>query len=91
MKRNGLLKNMTELAAALGRPFVFVKRMRWAGFPMPGGVSTVAWALDWLRKHPEFRQKDFLRPPPKAPHQAPHLNGAHPVEQVADRSHEQCH
>ena len=65
MKRNGPLKNMTELAAALGRPTTFIKRMKYAGFAMPGGVSTEAWALKWLRDHPNFRQKDYLRPPIK--------------------------
>ena len=34
--RDKLLKNMTELARALGRPCVFVKRMKWAGFPHAG-------------------------------------------------------
>ena len=58
----GLLKNMKELAAALGVPVVFVKRMKWAGFKMPGGRSTVAWALKWLEEHPEFRQSDWTRP-----------------------------
>lgn len=90
MKADGgdkLLKNMTELAAALGRPFEFVKRMKWAGFPMPGGVATVAWALDWLRKHPEFRQKDYLRPPIKRP-QATRLNDEHPAAKGVDRLHE---
>ena len=68
MKRPpGLLKNMTQLANALGRSPTFIKRMKYAGFPMPGGVSTEGWALKWLRDHPEFRQKDYLRPPPKPP------------------------
>lgn len=42
MKQRGgdkLLKNMTELAEALQRPFEFVKRIKWAGFPMPGGLG----------------------------------------------------
>ncbi len=63
MRRNGLLKNMTQLAAALGTSTTFIKRMKYAGFEMPGGVSTEAWALKWLREHPQFRQKDYLRPP----------------------------
>lgn len=58
-----VLKRVGKLAAALGVSPVFVKRMKWAGFEMPGGVSTVAWALQWLRQHPEFRQKDYLRKP----------------------------
>jgi hypothetical protein len=32
-----LLKNVGKLARALGVSPVFVKRMEWAGFPMPGG------------------------------------------------------
>lgn len=68
MKRPpGLLKNMTELAYALGVSTTFIKRMKYAGFSMSGGVSTEAWALKWLRDHPEFRQKDYLRPPAKPP------------------------
>ena len=63
MKPPGLLKNMTQLAAALGVSTTFIKRMKYAGFEMPGGVSTEAWALRWLKKHPHFRQKDYLRPP----------------------------
>jgi hypothetical protein len=64
-----LLKNVGRLASALGVSPVFVKRMKWAGFPMPGGVSTVAWALEWLREHPEFRQADWTRPRRGAQHQ----------------------
>ena len=41
-----LLKNIGQLARALGVSPVFIKRMKWAGFPMPGGVSTVEWALE---------------------------------------------
>jgi hypothetical protein len=88
MKRNGLLKNMTELAAALGITTTFIKRMKYAGFEMPGGVSTEAWALRWLKEHPGFRQKDFLRPPRR---QEPHPNGEHRAEKDADKLREQCH
>ena len=58
----GLLKNLTNLAEALGVSPVFVKRMKWAGFPMPGGRSTVPWALAWLKAHPDFKQSDWTRP-----------------------------
>jgi hypothetical protein len=58
----GLLKNLTNLAEALGVSPVFIKRMKWAGFPMPGGRSTVAWALAWLKAHPDFRQCDWTKP-----------------------------
>jgi hypothetical protein len=84
MKRSGLLKNMTELAAALGVSTTFIKRMKYAGFEMPGGVSTEAWALRWLKDHPAFRQKDYLRPPAKSPPE-PHLNGERRAAITADR------
>jgi hypothetical protein len=82
-----LLKNATELAAALGRPGVFVKRMKWAGFAMPGGVATVAWALRWLKEHPEFRQKDYVHPPVRQL-QAPRLNDEHRAARDAGKLHE---
>ncbi len=66
---DGILKNIKGLAETLGVSPVFIKRMKWAGFEMPGGVSTVDWALDWLRKHPEFKQKDWTRPRRGAEHQ----------------------
>lgn len=88
MKRPpGLLKNMTQLANALGRSPTFIKRMKYAGFPMSGGVSTAGWALKWLKDHPEFRQKDYLRPPVKQP-QGPRLDGEHRAEIGADKLHE---
>jgi hypothetical protein len=58
-----ILKRVGKLAEALGVSPVFIKRMKWAGFEMPGGVATVAWALQWLKQHPEFRQRDYLRKP----------------------------
>jgi hypothetical protein len=39
MNGDGILKNGRKLAEALGVSPVFVKRMKWAGFLMPGGVS----------------------------------------------------
>ena len=68
-RKNPLLKNVTELAAALGVSAVFVKRMKWAGFAMPGGRALVEWALEWLRQHPDFRQGDWT---------GPHRGGGHP-------------
>lgn len=51
----GLLKNMIQLAAALGVSPVFVKRMKYAGFRMAyGGRSTLADAMKWLRDNPDF-------------------------------------
>lgn len=67
MKRPGVLKNMKELAAALGVTPTFIKRMKYAGFEMPGAVATEGWALKWLREHPAFRQKDYTRPCAKSP------------------------
>ena len=86
-RRAGLLKNMTALADALGTSTTFIKRMKYAGFPMPGGVSTETWALKWLKEHPEFRQKDYLRPPTKQ-RQGPRPNGEHQVETDAGKLHE---
>ena len=83
-KRNGPLKNMTALAEALGISTTFIKRMKYAGFPMPGGVATEAWALKWLKEHPEFRQKDYLCPPTKQP-QVPRLSAEHPAASDADK------
>lgn len=87
-RRVGLLKNMTALADALGTSTTFIKRMKYAGFPMPGGVSTESWALKWLKEHPGFRQKDYLRPPVRP---APLLSGEHPVGKDADKFDAQCH
>ena len=66
---NGPLKNVGMLAAALGVTPVFVKRMKWAGFQMPGGVATVQWALAWLKANPEFRQRDWTKPRRDGGHQ----------------------
>jgi hypothetical protein len=60
--RKSVLLNITQLAAELGVSTCFVKRMKWAGFPMPGGRSTVAWALEWLKANPSFRQADWTKP-----------------------------
>jgi hypothetical protein len=57
-----LLKRVGELAAALGVSACFIKRMKWAGFQMPGGVATVEWALKWLQAHPDFKQSDWTKP-----------------------------
>jgi hypothetical protein len=67
---DGLLKNLTNLAEALGVSPVFIKRMKWAGFPMPGGRSTIVWALAWLKAHPDFKQSDWTRPRRGAEHPA---------------------
>jgi hypothetical protein len=69
MNGDGILKNARKLAEALGVSPVFIKRMKWAGFEMPGGVSTVEWALEWLKANPWFRQKDWTGPRPDGGHQ----------------------
>ena len=48
------LYSATNLAKALGVNRSFVGAMKRDGFPMPGGRSTIAWAHEWLRKHPNF-------------------------------------
>ena len=65
-----MLLNVGGLADKLGVSRVFIKRMKWAGFPMPGGRSTVAWALAWLKAHPDFKQSDWTRPPRDAVHRS---------------------
>ena len=75
-RSDGLLKNVTNLAEALGVSPVFVKRMKWAGFPMPGGRSTRAWALAWLKAHPDFKQSEWTRP---------RRDAGHPAESAADK------
>lgn len=49
-----------ELAEALRRAPSYVYRMRALGFPMPGGVATIAEARSWLtvNPHPRRRQSD---------------------------------
>ena len=73
---DGLLYNMKKLAEKLGVSPVLIKRMKYAGFSMPGGFSTVSWALKWLRRNPGFRQKDWTRP---------HQDRAHLSEKAADK------
>jgi hypothetical protein len=69
LKQSRLL-NVGGLADALGVSPVFIKRMKWAGFAMPGGRSTVPWALAWLKAHPDFRHADWTRPHRDAGHLA---------------------
>lgn len=72
----GLLLNVSQLAKALGVPTCFIKRMKWAGFQMPGGRSTVKWALDWLRRNPDFKQAEWTKP---------RLDGERPPAQAAGK------
>jgi hypothetical protein len=61
VRSTGILKNVGQLAKALGVSPCFIKRMKYAGFPMPGGRSTVEWALEWLRANPGFKQSEWTK------------------------------
>jgi len=74
--KGSILLNVGGLADELGVSCVFIKRMKWAGFPMPGGRSTVGWALAWLKAHPDFKQSDWTRP---------RRGGGHPAESGAGK------
>lgn len=54
-----------ELAAALGVKGPFVTQMKHAGFKMPGGRSTLRWALDWLKANPDFASGEPVSEVPK--------------------------
>lgn len=60
------LLNIGQLAAELGVPRGFVTAMKACGFRMPGGRSTVEWALQWLRDNPAFDQGAGRRKAAKA-------------------------
>ena len=46
-----------ELADRLGHHPNFVYAMKSEGFPMPGNVSTIHAALNWLEHHPKPRRR----------------------------------
>lgn len=46
-----------ELADALRRSLSYVYKMRSLGFPMPGGVATIAEARAWLTDNPNPRKR----------------------------------
>jgi hypothetical protein len=69
VRSTGILKNIGQLSKALGVSPCFIKRMKYAGFQMPGGRSTVDWALEWLRANPGFRQSDWIKPRRDGGHQ----------------------
>lgn len=56
------LYNSKNLAEVLGVKPLFIKRMKAAGFKMPGMVATAQWALDWLRAHPDFVPNHYATP-----------------------------
>jgi hypothetical protein len=56
------LHRAPALAKVLGVPENFVRSMKCAGFPMPDYRATVAWALAWLKEHPDFSPTASRRP-----------------------------
>lgn len=51
------LLNGRQLVDCLGVKYDFFKDMRLAGFQPPiAGLSTLTHALEWLNKHPDFRE-----------------------------------
>jgi hypothetical protein len=60
MKEKKLLLNLTELAEELGVGVSFTSAMKAAGLPLPGGRTTIEWALQWLRDNPHFRTRRAL-------------------------------
>jgi hypothetical protein len=57
MKQKKLLLNLTELAKELGVGVSFTSAMKAAGLPLPGGRTTIEWALKWLQNNPQFRTR----------------------------------
>lgn len=51
------LLNGRQLAEHLEVKYDFVKDMRLAGFQPPiSGLTTLTYALDWINRHPNFRE-----------------------------------
>lgn len=51
------LLNGRQLVERLNVKYDFFKDMRLVGFQPPvGGLSTLTYAMDWLNKHPNFRE-----------------------------------
>lgn len=55
------LLNKTQLRDALGlaKCSRLITAACWAGFPMPGGVSTVHKFHRWLDENPHFKKSDY--------------------------------
>lgn len=53
----GPLLTVKELAWEIKRHPSYVYAMRQAGFKMPGYRTTVAAALDWLDRNPDWRRR----------------------------------
>jgi len=51
------LLNLRDLSLELNVRYDYVKDMKKVGFPMPfGGRTTLTLAVQWLNKHPNFRE-----------------------------------
>ncbi len=53
----GPLLTAKELAWQLKHHPTYVYRMRRAGFPMPANRTTLAAALDWIARNPDWRKR----------------------------------
>lgn len=53
----GPLLSVKELAFEMKRHPSYVYAMRQAGFKMPGNRTTLAAALDWLARNPDWRKR----------------------------------
>ena len=55
-----------ELAAEMKRSEWYIRAMRKAGFPMPGGTATIEEARLWLVRRPDFNARAVMTgaPPP---------------------------
>lgn len=54
------LCSQKELCGRLNVSRDFLLGMKYAGFAMPGGRSTINAALDWLASHPDFKPAAVL-------------------------------
>jgi hypothetical protein len=53
----GPLLSVKELAWQMKRHPSYIYAMRQAGFSMPGNRTTLAAALDWLARNPDWRDR----------------------------------
>jgi hypothetical protein len=54
---SGPLLSVKELAWQMKRHPSYIYAMRQAGFSMPGNRTTLAAALDWLARNPDWRKQ----------------------------------
>jgi hypothetical protein len=54
---SGPLLSVKELAWQMKRHASYIYAMRQAGFQMPGNRTTLAAALDWLARNPDWRDR----------------------------------